>query len=935
MIPAPSAFLLALAFCPLPPFQSSDDLDRWIVDLRSEDAAVAKAADEELSRMRPALLATRMSELLALLGNERVSIDAAWILAKLPEAEYPALLERAWSIPTEGREHLAEALAFSLEVGNDLAEPLSPATALAIERGLLDADSGLRRFAATLIDAAGPRLNGSFGLLEAGLLDSDPLVRATCANALGTQSGGDPSRLESLMPLLRDADTEVQEQAVLALSRSVPPLSNAVLEALLEVSRTGSYAARVEALERMGETGADPRLRGRLLEALEEPIYDLRGAALEALWRSEGAGEIPSIEVESTLSSWLLEADSFGRSRALNVAERLGRAALPSLRQGLGSTSSSVQLACALAFPRVGARSDEAIEALVPLLPVEAGGCTAGQVVGQLRHFGADVAPALAPLVSRSSEWKVGSRLVSLLEGCTEDPLAARLLTEIIDQSTEVEVRVRAYSALSDCGPRAAVALPVLERRLRSGLDPDEILRIVSLLGDLGPTADTTAPTILELLRGLQTAGASRSCSDNELARACCRALGRLGDPIAASTLSRLARSEDLGDGLRNDALEGWAALDPTVESWLREQIESDQIRRWAQSDRWGLAAPAVKLLSQFPAVAIDDQLLLELVVCDSSPWSGLSHAVYQLLTSRPELGRRLLPRILETKPLDEGLGFGFQDAASTLRPPAEILLPRLLEAIWYSEELEDGRWVAIFDEVVLETISLYRPELRRASGALRSQAREMSIRMLEYCSQEELLAECVGWTLDLGTIAFAITDLGGEAILGDIFKPRELDRDFCNWFELTALIIRRLEVPDPRAIQYLGRLLSDEHSDYFEFCCVFDEAAEALAKLGPAARSTAPALVAAVSEGRLQIVPGLRALAAVLEGSGERPALLDRIQRKLGDEDLLESVWLDIAEAEIAGRPVVLARNRLDALDDDERETILEMLGGRVPRSR
>ncbi|MEQ8763187.1 MAG: HEAT repeat domain-containing protein [Planctomycetota bacterium] len=909
--------LLLLIACPL---QTHDDIERWLRELTSDDEEVAEAAEAYLDEVRPERMVPFREVLFGMLRRDEASFEAAYLLSNFPESEYSALLDGYARLDAGGREHLGEYLLWNA-MPSDLAAPVSPEAVRAFEAALVAGDSGVRAFAAQWIDGAGHRFPNASSVLSAGLQDSDPGVRARCATALGNRIAEEPSLGPLLESALTDSDHAVRERAVLALANAPGVLSDAVVESLIEISHTGDDDARHEALERMGRPDADPRLRLRLLQGAESPDLEERARSIEGLFHASG-GALP-FEAESALTDWLLNGPSRDRSLALDVAERIGPAAVPLLQLGLTSSDLRIRLDCALRMFHTGASSEEAAFALASVLPDEVSYCTPGLAVNRLQRLGANAIPALETLMSRASEWKVGSRLVSVLSSLTEEERAAEMLAEIVRSCTEPHVVESACEALESFEHVDADLVQILLERLRVATEKRAI-PIVSLLGELGSQARAAAPVLIALVEGLPRNDPKGEFPDPlTLNWVTCGVLGRLGDPAAIEILQSLAEDEAAHIEVRRSAIRSWMVLVPDGDTTVWD--------RFQDAERVDLLCAMLEGITLRPDIPLDVEELVDLATRYES--SKLGFDVYPILIDRPAKGRRALIRLLEQGPFEDGLSDGFAWAVERLHPPAKEILPRLWHVLFIppvitEDEEEQTMRRPEPDAFVLQAIQVYRQEIQCQQAELRSRSVAVAESLFEHVfGNPEHTDRCEILDVDAELLARTIADLAGDRFLEPWLLLIEHGIKDCRLDAFAIAGINRSGAREARAIRARIEFLC-RHPE----CCDVGETVAALGELGSLAREAAPILIGRLERWGsfgLPINEIVQAIGSTLQGTGQIPAVFERYAARLEPEERLERLILEIATKRIRGEAIDLPRARLEGFDEEEREMIRRALRG------
>ncbi len=247
-------------------------------------------------------------------------------------------------------------------------------------------------------------------------------------------------------------------------------------------------------------------------------------------------------QVIPALVEALDSADGTIQSLASSSLARLGPVALPALRQVLGQGRPTARVEAARGIGKLGPKAALAVPDLVALVrdpaiakPLRIASCDALSAIGPTAQLTLPVLrEALRdaePVLRRSAALALGAL------GPAEPANLAALVTALEDPS-EI-VAVAAATALGRYGPQAQVAVPsflrILHRangtRERSAF-PHALRRQVLLaLTEVGPAASAAVPVLAELVRD--------GHEDYEIRQLGVRALGRFG-PAASEALPAL-----------------------------------------------------------------------------------------------------------------------------------------------------------------------------------------------------------------------------------------------------------------------------------------------------------------------------------------------------------------------------------------------------------
>jgi HEAT repeat protein len=171
--------------------------------------------------------------------------------------------------------------------------------------------------------------------------------------------------IPSLIPLLKDLNSEVRRNAAFALGEMGESAKSTIpqLTPLLKDSNPEVRAVSAEALKRLGyppsQQVSQRETIERLIQQLKSPDPAVRSSAAKALG---DMGESAKAAIPSLI---LLLKDSDSWSSAVMALERIGDSAIPSLILLLKDSDSVAQSHAAQTLERIG---DSAIPSLIPLL---------------------------------------------------------------------------------------------------------------------------------------------------------------------------------------------------------------------------------------------------------------------------------------------------------------------------------------------------------------------------------------------------------------------------------------------------------------------------------------------------------------------------------------------------------------------------------------
>ncbi len=280
--------------------------------------------------------------------------------------------------------------------------------------------------------------------------EDDPELRLACVEALGRI--GDPEGIQAVRVRCFDTDPRVRIAAAEALGRMYSERADGGLKDLLADTDIGVRLAAVEAL---ASVLPDERARTRLGDALDDEAASVRQAAVDALAE---AGQRSSEE----LIEGILDSEPSVRARAAAALEKVGKEALPALREALSPrVKLDVRKDVARLLGRIG--GTETVPALL-------------QTLEDLRRPREEEAAELEALVVESLR-AMGPAVV--------EPLVAEVVArEYGSRAERTGARV-----LADMGRPAAEAIAQGILAWKLFPDPQELKLWVGVLGEIGDPA--------------------------------------------------------------------------------------------------------------------------------------------------------------------------------------------------------------------------------------------------------------------------------------------------------------------------------------------------------------------------------------------------------------------------------------------------------------
>ncbi len=384
---------------------------------------------------------------------------------------------------------------------------LCPDSLPLLVQGLQSPNVGRRRASARTLCYLGPEARPASKALEKALGDDDPLVRSWARQAVVAFDPRGAGTSPALIRACGGRTAMIRQYAIRDLTR---PL----------IRERAEIAARERA----------EAMRPRLLKGLGDPsIPARRWAAMELERHGSGAAAAPLVTA-------LADEDVGVRGLAASALGAIGpdgACATRALIRALGDTSPEVRWRAAQALGGIGPRAREAIPALLAALKDEWPWMRANVAAAlwAVDRRGADVLPTLVGLLrgDTSSSWDLTDERTGL-PGGSRDP------------------RQKALQVLSEIGPEAAAAVPLLIEQPDHEKGLESCIRTVNVLGSIGPGAGGAVAAILQELKARHTS------DDGSLHAACYSAMAQIG-PEARSAVAFIA------DRLTEEPAYAWKAL--------------------------------------------------------------------------------------------------------------------------------------------------------------------------------------------------------------------------------------------------------------------------------------------------------------------------------------------------------------------------------------
>jgi HEAT repeat protein len=501
----------------------------WLEELKSDDAFIRDEAIEVLIDAGPAAHAA-VPQLEALLEDEqiRVRIRAALALRRIAGQTKPAITTLTEALRDRTAPKRAEMLIQLGQLG-----PAAASGAPVVVALINDADPVVREQATRTLQrfgaAAVPAILSLFD-------HADPRVRRDACHTLGLVGLLNPpakDAVSKLTALLKDADTEVRQEALTALGR-LGSFAGAATPAILELTHDKNVSLRAASLKALREVYADAKLaRPVALEALKEDNALVRYQAVHLLWRVEPkhpdilphilellkqpVGRIELLNLLNamgpaaaraapSLAKLLSEPDPNLRRQIIPVLGRMraaGRAAVPALLELLQGEDYQTRQAVLTALQAIGGDSEQVVPAVVKTAAAKQDEPTRTRCLALLANYGAKAGAAVPWLVEELHRPPSYST-IDIAETLHKiDPERARkeappVLRGMLKPTNPW--RSRAAMALRRWEPDSKEALHTLIDCIndKNGNNRQEACR---LLGTLGKSARDAAPALRGVLR--------------------------------------------------------------------------------------------------------------------------------------------------------------------------------------------------------------------------------------------------------------------------------------------------------------------------------------------------------------------------------------------------------------------------------------------------
>lgn len=566
---------------------------------------------------------------------------------------------------------------------------------------------------------------------------------------------------------------------------------------LVQVRRSAALFFGLIAVLALPSFAAETADTAALLQTVANGPKEKRGAAIDHL----GERHEHASQVVPALQKCLQDDDAQVRWRTARALGEFGSQAKDSaagLRKLLGDNDPIVQYHAAVALGKLDDRSEETTEALINAATSE-DGRVARAAIAALRHLKPGpkkVAEALAKALKSNDQAVTLHAMEAIVE---QGANAMPLLKEALAQP---ETAYLACAAIEQIGPDAAPAVPDLVAMLSSTKHSHMQIQTLLALASIGPAAESAAPQIVPLLK---------SADDATVPVAAAYALGSMGAKDADAELRAAATAKD-NAFLQMIATWALAKLHPNDQDAKKLAIE--KLSQGLKSDDVTMRKAAAKSLQllQAPPELVAPALVE--IVNDSNP--EVRSNVVDAIAS---LGESVVPRVSNALKNPQ------------LREPAVRVLTKI------------GPQAAGAVKPLIDAANGAEPKLRTdiqfalaAIGPAAAPATDMLV--------VSLASKDAG---ERESALYALRKIGPGAKAAVTRLRRLMQADDSFNAIASAWALSRIAPDDAQVAAAVATKLAKGLSHADEQTRL--ECAEALADMGPAARSAAPALERAAKE--------------------------------------------------------------------------------------
>jgi HEAT repeat protein len=377
-------------------------------------------------------------------------------------------------MPAQVKSQLADALADENPLVREIAVltigklvPLPGNAVRALTNGLADPQAEVRAAAALSLHRIGRKAKSALPTLKEHLeQDESALVRRAAALAFGDLEETPNRVIEALDSRLSDPDVSVRLATLLVLSNvdALPESMHASIGILLREDddpevRGAATRAIVRIKEKRRETAA------WVIAALDDKEQLVRELALKSIAELGSDAKAAVAVISKQLSD---EAPKV-RVAAIESLSHLGVEAEPALEviTGLASDATEdVRVAVVKCLRKITRDKDRVLPVLIQALEDQEWGVRrqAAEELGNMEEDAAPAVPALLRMLRKDDESDVARSALREINTAGDD--AIPILLEILqDEKAGRRSRYYALFLLRKMGPRAQVALPILEKQ--------------------------------------------------------------------------------------------------------------------------------------------------------------------------------------------------------------------------------------------------------------------------------------------------------------------------------------------------------------------------------------------------------------------------------------------------------------------------------------
>lgn len=401
----------------------------------------------------------------------------------------------------------------------------------------------------------------------------------------------------------------------------------AAVKAAVETLQQGDVAARIEAMDHVGDLGEDA---AGAVPALIEALGDDDVGVCWHAARTIGAVGPKAAEAVPALTEALASEEAKVRTYAAFALGRIGQAAVPAvpaLMKAFTDADPMVRRAVVEAIPRIDADREQLLDLFIQAME------DADPAV---------VVPALSTLAER------GEKAVPAMIRALENEKSCYW----------------ACLVLSDIGPQAAEAVGPLGQLLDHE-DPEVRMHAVLTLGEIGPAAQSAVPAIVARLAG----------DDQHCVRlAAVYTLGKIGPAEGVPSAIRAAGRENKDPVFRTVA--AWAMLNVLPDDENVAKLAAAVFVKGLESEDANVRATAARAIAE-SEVAVDVVGPALIAALENAEGEVLAQALDALAGVGPSIAGRLVKALDDERKRP----FAFH-VLYRLGPEAKAVVPELIEAL-------------------------------------------------------------------------------------------------------------------------------------------------------------------------------------------------------------------------------------------------------------